>query len=149
MEVQVKIDVQKRASTAVYHSATHLVLLGVEEIRHGATSLIKGCSIKEDGARLDYAVKERFTEEDITRIASIANSYVERNLPIEVYSHTEEPEAWYWKCDNEVIPCGGTHIPSTGLIGHINVKRRRMAKDLERILIQIPNLRVPIELYEP
>lgn len=147
MKIMVSIDIERRAKTAIYHSAAHLVFLAVGSVRPDAISSVKGCSIKENSARFDFAVKERFSEENLLNITHIANQYVEKDMPIEVFPHDQEKEAWYWRCNNETIPCGGTHIPRTGLIGHITVKRRRMAKDLERILIEVPSIRIPLNLY--
>ncbi len=79
-------------------------------------------------ARIDFFAKEKFTPEDIDGIARRVRELVSLEIPIEVYPHKEEREAWYWKCLDFICPCGGTHLTNTGQAGMIFVKRKNVGK---------------------
>ena len=50
--------------------------------------------------------------------------------------HREVDEIRYWKIDGfGQVPCGGTHIRSTGELNAIRLKRDRQEKNKERIEI--------------
>lgn len=46
----------------------------------------------------------------------------------------------YWKIDGFAqVPCGGTHVKSTGEVGYVSLKRARAGKSIERIEIRLKN----------
>ncbi len=145
--VVVEIDVTRRARLTLSHTASHLVYMAIEQVRPDAIPNIRGCHIKEDSARFDFGVADRFQAEELEQIGAIASRLVERDLPIQVYPHPEEPEALYWECDGVVIPCGGTHLTETGAVGPLELRRRNMGKGIERILIAFPNPSLDLARY--
>jgi alanyl-tRNA synthetase len=138
-EVEVEIDVDRRAKLSIAHSAIHLVLMCIEKYFPGFEEKIYGAKIKEDGARLDFRTEYKFNQEDIKKIEECVNELIQKDLPINQYHHPDEKEAWYWECNGWVCPCGGTHIENTGIIGEVKVKRKNLGKTGQRISITIQN----------
>ena len=132
-QVLISIDTRRRAQLSLSHTASHLLYLGVAEVRSDAVAATLGCHIKTDGARFDFGVETRFSPEELAEIERIANEYVDRDSAISVYSHAEHYDARYWECEGRIIPCGGTHLDSTRSIGTISVRRKSLGKGKERI----------------
>lgn len=147
MPVRIRIDAKRRGLITAYHSGIHLILIGVEKLYPEMVRYIKGAHITDEQARLDFAKLRSFTESDLSFIQDYANQIVERDEKISVFTHTDEPEALYWRCGESIYPCGGTHLPSTGLVGKILVKRKGMGRKLERLIGVFPEARPPMELY--
>ena len=138
---------ERRAKITISHTGIHLVLMGIDRIRPGMSKHVKGCHIDTIHARLDFNVEEKFSALEIEEILDFVNKVVDKDESIYIFPHSNEPEAWYWKCMDVVYPCGGTHLPSTMYVGHISLKRRSMGKKLERIIAEYPNAYLPKDLY--
>ena len=122
--LRIAIDIERRARLSRNHTATHLVLMGAESVRPQSMQRVVGCAIGPDGARLDVRIEASFSAEELEQISRLANDYVRQDLPISLYQHPNEPEAWYWGCGDCEMPCGGTHLMSTGTVGTISLRRR-------------------------
>ncbi len=60
------------------------------------------------------------------------------DLPIEKGFLDKTNQIRYWRLPNiATIPCGGTHVRSTGEIGAIELKRDRANKGVERVRITL------------
>lgn len=136
-EFIIKIDVFYRAMASLNHSGIHLALMILESKINGIDKKIIGAKINEKYARLDFAIDYKFSQELLKEIEEECNEYIKKDKKILCYPHPEEKEAFYWKCDNYVIPCGGTHCNSTGDLKHINIKRKNIGKKSERIIISV------------
>lgn len=147
MKIHIKIDIERRAKITVNHTGIHLALMGIERLRPGISKFIRGAHIGDDDARLDFYVNERFSSSELEEVMRFANEVIDRDEPIQIYHHPEEPEAWYWKCMNAIYPCGGTHLPSSRYVGHIILKRKNLGKNLDRITATYPNAKLPLDLY--
>ncbi len=134
-KVKVVIDVQHRIWTTVLHSALHLVLMVAKERRPDITNTIKGCKITTDSARIDFFAKSKFLPEDIEWISMTTQELIDLKVPIKVYPHESEKEAWYWQCKDFICPCGGTHLTNTGQVGKISVRRKNVGKTTERLIV--------------
>ncbi|WP_153101966.1 alanyl-tRNA editing protein [Paraburkholderia hayleyella] len=140
-QVQISIDTLRRAQLSLSHTASHLLYLGVEQIRPDATEWTLGCHIRPDGARFDFGVSHRFTPEEVFAIEQIANDLVTRGSPVLTYAHSDHIDARYWECEGHIMPCGGTHIGSTAPIGRIAVRRKSMGSGKERLVCQFDHAR--------
>lgn len=140
--VIVKIDIQHRIWTTVLHSALHLVLMAARERRPEITTTIKGCKITTESARIDFFAKEKFLPEDIEWISQRVNELVMEELPIYVYHHNDEDEAWYWKCLEFICPCGGMHLTNTRQAGKLAVRRKNVGKTTERLIVTAGDIRL-------
>ncbi|MFM0291712.1 MULTISPECIES: alanyl-tRNA editing protein [Paraburkholderia] len=146
-EIQVSIDTLRRARLSLSHTASHLVYLGVGRIRPDAVAWTLGCHIRPDGARFDFAVNNRFTPEEVLAIEHIANDFVARGGAVHTYAHPNHVDARYWQCEDNVMPCGGTHIGSTAPIGRIRVRRKSMGSGKERLSCQFDNARFDTAVF--
>lgn len=137
-EVTVAIDVERRARLSLSHTASHLLYLGVQKYRPEAIPGIFGCHIKTDGARLDFGVEERFSNEEIAQIEAQANDFVARDVNITVSAHPEAPDARLWHSDGYTIPCGGTHLDHAAPVGRMQIKRKGLGAGKERLSCVFP-----------
>ena len=61
---------------------------------------------------------------------------IESDLAIRSEFENELNERRYWEIDESSrVPCGGTHLKSTGEIGPIRLKRNNIGRGKERIEI--------------
>lgn len=145
--VDVLIDAQRRERLTTSHTASHILYMAIELVRPGVVENIFGCHIKEDAARFDFALGERFSADDVFNIEAASNEIIAKNYPIELYHHENEDEAWYWKCNGVVIPCGGTHLPSTGSVVKMEVGRKSLGKGKERLRCSFPDALIDLTKY--
>ena len=134
-QVVVCIDRLRRARLSLSHTASHLLYLGVMEVRPDAIAATLGCHIRPDAARFDFGIADRFTAEEVAEIERLANALVSRGSAVRVYAHEQFSDARYWECEGKVIPCGGTHIQSTAAIGPMQVSRKSLGKCKERLAV--------------
>jgi Ser-tRNA(Ala) deacylase AlaX len=132
-EVMVRIDRLRRAQLSLSHTASHLLYLGVTEVRPDAIPGTVGCHIKIDAARFDFAIEARFEADEIQEIERVANAYVLRRSGVNVYPHQQYFDARYWECEGKVVPCGGTHISSTAPVGLMKVRRKSLGRGKDRL----------------
>lgn len=145
--VHIEIDVVRRAWLTLSHTASHLVYLAAGKVRPDAVKYTKGCHIKTDSARFDFATTERFTPDQLEEIAEYATGLSNADHPIRLFPHDNEPEAIYWECVGETIPCGGTHLDRTGPVGAVALRRKSLGKRLERLILSFPNAKCDTSNY--
>lgn len=143
----IKLDTSKRAQTTLRHSGLHLVLMVLEEMFPGIDKKIVGAKITDKYGRLDFSIDFKFTPEQIANIESRCKEYIDRNIPIEIFSHPEENEALYWKCNSYIVPCGGTHCGNTRDLSGIKIKRKNIGKLSERLIVELPFNEKFLSLY--
>ncbi|HSW93034.1 MAG TPA: hypothetical protein VLJ15_01615 [Gammaproteobacteria bacterium] len=65
---------------------------------------------------------------------------IAQNMPIKTGFSDIENQRRYWEIDGfSQVPCGGTHVKSTGEVGAINLKRVNVGRGKERIEIRLIN----------
>lgn len=146
-ELTVKIDVNRRIWTTLHHSAMHLALMFAIEQRGNIYSSIKGCSITESSARLDFSLSERFIEQDISYINENLIKIIQASVPVIVFPYEGEDEAWFWKCQDFVCPCGGTHVTNSAQIGTAVARRKGIGKGSERLFVTVSNPNLSVSDY--
>ena len=149
MEVIVQIDIQRRALLSASHSATHLMLMGIEKFYGKYENKVYGCHIKENGGRLDFKTKEKFDTNIIKKIEEYINKeLIKAKLDIKTYRHPKEKEALYWECNSVIYPCGGMHLTNTSGLNSITLKKKGLGKNGQRVsFIMDANLNDFIGLY--
>lgn len=141
-KVTVKIDIPHRIKTTALHSALHIALMAAKEKFPERVARIKGCSITDQYGRLDFFTEEKFMPEDIEWLNHRVKEIISQNYAIESYQHPDEREAWYWKCNDFICACGGTHLHCTGDAGVAHVKRKNVGKSMERLIVTLTDIRL-------
>ncbi len=149
MGVRVAIDTGRRARLSISHTASHLVYLAIQRHRPDAIERTLGCHIREDGARFDFAVGDRFTPEELAAISETANALAALDLAVTTHAHPASEDARLWHCGDSSIPCGGTHWDRTGAVGPLEVRRKRLGSGKERIACLLPGMQVDLSRYHP
>ncbi len=145
--VKIEINTLLREKLTTSHSASHLLYVAIKKIRNDAIAGTIGCHIKEGQARFDFRVDHRFSEQEIKNIEAVSNEFIQNDYKIRVYPSEKHPDARFWECQNNIIPCGGTHLKKTGTIGFLKVKRKNIGKGKERIICILENPSYNIEQY--
>lgn len=151
-KVVMEIDWLRRNRLMRLHFTCELVLVlmnrlfnktqeGVELKPEEIDSIIRkrGAHMAETGARVDFECAVNISE----YFPSVLNEYnkiIAADLPIEKGFLDEAEEIRYWRLpDIATVPCGGTHVRTTGEVGEIYLKRDRANKGVERIRITLKN----------
>ena len=130
--VEITIDPERRAALTRSHTAAHLVYIGILEVEPGASGWVKGCFIEPAAGRFDLGIA-RMSPEQIEAIRRLAGEWQEADHRIDIEELPGEPECRIWVCNGRRIPCGGTHLESTGPVGALKVSRRSKGKNVERV----------------
>lgn len=132
--VVMTIDWSRRYRLMRLHFTAELILEIVTQ-KYGLEKV--GAHISESKARIDFKsdtnVSGYFPE-----ILAQYNSIIEQNLPIQKGYSDVENQRRFWKIDGFAqVPCGGTHVHTTGEVGFVALKRDRPGKGIERIEIRL------------
>ncbi|MFB6147698.1 MAG: alanyl-tRNA editing protein, partial [Candidatus Nanohaloarchaea archaeon] len=150
-EVHGEIDWERRFKHMRMHTAQHILSKVVLDIYDATTA---GNQIHEDRSRIDFEPVE-FDDSDVEKIQNAANSMIAENHRVEksemsrdrLESEVEEgrtnldlipdhvdPLRVVEIGDEDICPCGGTHVDSLDEIGRIEiVERRSKGADTERL----------------
>lgn len=145
--VKCAIDSTRRNAITIHHTCTHILnssarsILGSWVWQHSAFK-------DETYARLDITHHSALTRDEITKIESLANSIVRKNLPVNItsYSRRDAESKFGFRIyqggvvpvdtvrivsvgDFDVEACGGTHTLHTGQIGLVKIMRTERIQD--------------------
>lgn len=131
--VKIQIDWERRHQLMRLHFAAEVVL---ELVCKKFPDIIKvGAHISQDKARIDFEWHQNISPL-ISEIQQNAQTIINSNQVIISAFSDEANERRYWKINEfSQVPCGGTHIKTTGEIGTILLKRVNPGKGRERIEI--------------
>ncbi|OQP40576.1 alanyl-tRNA editing protein [Niastella koreensis] len=134
-EVRIEIDWDARYKLMKLHFAAEIILELVNQ--HFGCPVKIGANITTEKSRLDF-IWENNISEMFPLLTAKAKEIIDADLPIESAFSDPVNEVRYWRIEGfGQVPCGGTHIKTTGEIGPIQLKRNRQGKNKERIEIYL------------
>jgi len=138
--VTMTIDWPRRHRLMRLHFAAELILEIVTQKYH----LEKvGAHIAETKARIDFKSDNNISSV-FPAILAEYNEIIKGDKPIETGYSDEANQRRFWKIDGFAqVPCGGTHVRSTGGVGFVTLKRDRPGKSIERIEIKLVDNSTP------
>ena len=130
------IDWARRLKLMRLHFTAELILEIVTQ-KYGFKKI--GAHISEDKARIDFLADTNISTY-FPEILVLYNDIIARDLTIEKSFSDIENQRRYWKIEGLAqVPCGGTHVKSTGEVGYVTLKRDKPGKGKERIEIRLVN----------
>jgi len=133
--VTVRIDWPRRYRLMRLHFAAELILELVYARLPGVEKI--GAHISEQKARLDFAWPSSVSPL-LAELTARAQAVIAADAAIISAFSDEQKEKRYWEIKNFAqVPCGGTHLKSTGEIGTIRLKRNNIGQGKERIEIYL------------
>ena len=133
--VTIAIDGARRYRLMRLHFAAELVLELVCRRLPSAEKI--GAHIAEDKARIDFQ-HDRNIAELFPEITGEALRIIRADQPIISAFSDEATSQRYWEIAGFTrVPCGGTHLRTTGEVGDIELKRKNIGKGKERIEIYL------------
>lgn len=134
-EVKIKIDWDFRYKIMKLHSAAHIVYEAFKEVV-GDKKII-GSNISPRKARIDFKMDENLNKY-LPEIQKKANEIISKDLKIKTYEDENEPGKMWWEISSKYkMPCGGTHVKKTGEIKALNLKRKNIGAQKERVEIYL------------
>jgi Ser-tRNA(Ala) deacylase AlaX len=133
--VRMKIDWERRYKLMRLHFAAEIVLALVYQNLDSIEKI--GAHIAQDKARIDFRWDGNISAV-FPVIKKEALRMIEANQEIMSAFSDEDREERYWEIRGfSRVPCGGTHLRRTGEIGEIELKRKNVGRNKERIEIYV------------
>ncbi|MCD8263370.1 MAG: alanine--tRNA ligase [Tannerellaceae bacterium] len=132
-----KVNEKKRIQSECNHTGTHLLHEALREVL-GEHVEQKGSYVSPESLRFDFSHYQKVTEEELREVEKLvaekirANTPLEefRNIPIQqakdmgamaLFGEKYGDEVRVIKYGSSIELCGGTHLPSTGMIGSLRI----------------------------
>ena len=147
MNARVTIDIFRRQRLTLSHTASHFLYAAAISLREELKLWTLGCHIKEDSSRFDFLVEDPFSYDEVVEIERRANGLIACNEVIKHNTVHEVEDARIWTYQGINIPCGGTHLETPLLIGHLKVRRKRLGKAKERLICEFPDAEIDTSRY--
>jgi len=141
--ITMTIDWPRRYRLMRLHFAAELIL---EIVTQRYTFEKIGAHIAESKSRIDFKANTNISTY-FEEILELYNEIINKNLAIKKGYTDTENQRRYWKIEGFAqVPCGGTHVNSTGEVGLVTLKRDRPGKSVERIEIRLVDDSIPNNL---
>ncbi|MFK8012235.1 MAG: hypothetical protein AB8B80_09360 [Marinicellaceae bacterium] len=134
-KVTVNIDWQRRYQLMRLHFAAELILEIMYAQLKGSEKI--GAHIAQDKARIDFLWHENINPL-LPNILKQAEAIIQSDVAIIKDYSDKENQLRFWQIPGFAkVPCGGTHIKSTGEVGCLRLKRKNIGKNKERVEIYL------------
>jgi Ser-tRNA(Ala) deacylase AlaX len=128
------IDWPRRNRLMRLHFAAELILEIVTQ-KYGLEKV--GAHIAEAKSRIDLKSDTNISVH-FPEILQKYNEIIAADLPIHKDFSDVATQRRFWKIEGFAqVPCGGTHVKTTGEVGYVALKRDRPGKGIERIEIRL------------
>ncbi|MDR1407439.1 MAG: alanine--tRNA ligase [Tannerella sp.] len=132
-----KVDEDKRRRCECNHSGTHLLHEVLREVL-GQHVEQRGSYVSPESLRFDFSHFQKLTHEEIRKVEMLVNERIRMDIPLDEHRSVPIAEAKEMgamalfgekygeevrivKFGTSVEFCGGTHIPSSGMIGSLYI----------------------------
>lgn len=132
------VNISIRKMTANNHTATHLLQAALIEL-FGKQVKQSGSVVDPNYLRFDFTYHKNLTVEEVTHVENRVNDIIRENIPVSIFETTYKKaldhgaiaifgEKYNPECVRVIdVPgfstelCGGTHVPTTGVIGAFKI----------------------------
>ncbi len=133
-QVEMAVDWPRRYRLMRLHFAAELVL---EIVTQKFKFEKVGAHISESKSRIDF-ISDKNISSAFETILTAYNAIIESDTSIQTGYSDVATQKRFWKIDGFAqVPCGGTHVKSTGEVGFVTLKRTHPGKSIERIEIRL------------
>ncbi|MDR3517440.1 MAG: alanyl-tRNA editing protein [Azospirillaceae bacterium] len=133
--VTIAIDGVRRRRLMRLHFAAEVILVLILRAAPGIAKI--GAHIAADKARIDFAWDHNLATL-FAELQGQADALIAADLPIISAFSDRERQYRYWEVAGFArVPCGGTHLKTTGEVGALDLKRRNPGKGKERVEITL------------
>lgn len=130
-----QIDWERRYRLMRLHFAAEIIL--ELTYQHFPTIQKIGAHIAQDKSRIDFEWGDNLSK-IFPILQEKAAALIQADHPIISAFSDEENQKRYWEIEGFArVPCGGTHLKTTGEVGSIQLKRKNVGKNKERIEIYL------------
>ncbi|MBY0461781.1 MAG: alanyl-tRNA editing protein [Alphaproteobacteria bacterium] len=138
--ITMEIDWPRRYKLMRLHFAAELVLEIVTR-KWGFEKI--GAHIAEEKSRIDFVLDKNIASL-FDEILAEYNAIIEKDAAIKTDFSDVLSQKRFWEIDGfSKVPCGGTHVKSTGEVGYVTLKRKNIGKSKERIEISLADEKKP------
>jgi alanyl-tRNA synthetase len=137
MPVRAAVETSTRVPTVANHTGTHLLHRALRN-RLGDHVHQRGSAVRPDKLRFDFSHDAPLTAEDILAVEDEVNHVIGEDRPLRIFETTQDEARrlgammLFGEKYGEIVRlveiedysrelCGGTHVPSTGVVGALRV----------------------------